>query len=103
VKLHLFFLAIYMIMLPLLPCGDAQECEEKETLALQSSLEHEEHDESETCTPFCYCACCSVSANNTVLPQPETPFEFFYPEFFTSRVQLPAIALHAIWQPPRNC
>ena len=56
------FMSCYLLALSSIPCGDSKECSDVETHKLVSTIDHEEHNhEQESCTPFCYCACCSVA------------------------------------------
>jgi hypothetical protein len=94
-------LSFYMLTLSCFPCGDSEECNAKDRQEITSAPGDHEH-ESEGCTPFCSCACCSSTG---FYPGTNTPKHIelaseqvvFYspPEYFDS------YNAHAVWQPPR--
>lgn len=86
------------------PCGDVYNNCSESKLSLQESSHSHNQDEEDHCTPFCQCACCSVSV---------VKFNFKLPEF-----NVPQPAIHVkntvirdcqiissysgnIWEPPR--
>jgi len=66
VKILFFILALYLLALPVVPCNDGSECDSESsdlaTLAAFPGHDEQDEEETESCTPFCYCACCSYSA-----------------------------------------
>jgi hypothetical protein len=54
---------MYVLVVSCLPCGDVEDCKEEEVVNKTLSLvEHTDHQEdSETCSPFCICACCGTN------------------------------------------
>jgi hypothetical protein len=102
VNFSFFLLATYLLILPLVPCGDKQECNEASSKTQLSTSEHQEHEEeNESCTPFCYCACCStITTDLRITLEPElvtwvSTFEF------THSSALQPLRSYGVWQPPR--
>jgi hypothetical protein len=62
-KIFSAIFSIYILALAFLPCGDVKDCRADE--AVNSPLpetEHSDHQEdTETCSPFCICACCGTN------------------------------------------
>jgi len=100
-KMLTAFMAIYMLTLSCLPCGDSADCIDEISTAISETLPHHENHE-ENCTPFCVCACCAVpivQPNYFVVTPRLKPFcvsnIIFDEDFFSSNI-------HNIWQPPRQ-
>jgi hypothetical protein len=96
-----FLLSFYMLTLSCFPCGDSEECNAKDKQEVSSTSGDHEH-ETEGCTPFCSCACCSSTAFCTGMNTPkyialasEQVIFSGPPEYFDS------YNAHAVWQPPR--
>ena len=97
-KLFALFMSFYLLLLPLLPCGDTDDCRE-ETQLPASHDQHEEDDE--TCTPFCYCTCCPASMFTTpvtmdwslALEMPAVQIDYIHPLY--------SFHYHSFWQPPK--
>lgn len=101
-KRFAFIINFYILLLPLLPCADTEECDEKGKLEWVSGNDHGQHDdEEEACTPFCFCACCSA----TVFMEPGMieyasaqagfpPEAKYLPSFYSFNFNF-------IWQPPK--
>jgi len=103
VRYFLIIISFYLLALPFVPCSDARDCETAAVATSQIEQEqHEEHeDEEESCTPFCYCACCTYS---TILPYQQAIAQLL-PSFTSPSgditTDLLAFESFAIWQPPR--
>ena len=52
-----------------LPCGDMEDCkiEENEKIAIAETNHTEHQEDSETCSPFCICACCGTTMVSSFL------------------------------------
>ncbi len=101
-KLVVYLLSFYLLLLPLVPCGDNDECNEDAKQELTTSSNHKNHPEDdEACTPFCYCSCCPASVfipqflsepvvvSNLAVTNPSFPISLYSFDF------------SAIWQPPK--
>jgi hypothetical protein len=102
VKPFSLIINFYILLLPLFPCADTEECDEKAKMELVSTTEHTQHqDEEEACTPFCFCACCPASVfTETGLPCFASPSGILlagdkYISSFYS------FDFSVIWQPPK--
>ncbi|MBW3129917.1 DUF6660 family protein [Hymenobacter profundi] len=102
-KLWAFFLAIYVLVLAGLPCGDV--CQDESTTTAQSSApDHDDHTHTESCSPFCLCtACPGFTVPQLVPPVAARPLPSPLAEAVRSTYQAPhALEVPGrIWQPPR--
>lgn len=103
-KLFASFVAIYMVLLSIAPCGDKDDCKilptQQTTISISDHNSTEPHTE-EACTPFCSCNCCSISMMKTVPLYPIVVIEeLLDKDKFYSNSKLPKTE-HPIWQPPR--
>ncbi len=87
-------------MLQVIPCADAQDCGNETEVA--SSLNHSDHEhETESCTPFCVCACCGTSGIvklNGYQSIKRQAYKQSHTLLNTPPIQEMTIA---IWQPPK--
>lgn len=106
-KWIVFIWAVYLLSLSVVPCSDAyNNCNPSSppSAATANTEHHHDNDTDDTCTPFCHCACCSISivlvqkmiplvANTSFLFQlpAKTPINTAFLSRYDSR----------IWQPPR--
>lgn len=111
-RIHVLLLALYILLLSCLPCGDMKDCSEVATgrteshaTAAQDVTNHMHHDKDvEQCSPFCSCICCGQISNwrsNTIIMQPVmrvTPSKILLAAQF-----LQSEYTSAIWQPPKYC
>lgn len=100
--------ALYILILSCLPCGDTHDCKVldngKETFA---QIDHHDHrEDTESCSPFCTCACCS----STVVFSFQYPVSItdytssFFPQCKRIIIENDAFASNIygnIWQPPK--
>ncbi|TCK80918.1 hypothetical protein C8N28_2673 [Albibacterium bauzanense] len=103
-RLFTSFIALYMVLLSLAPCGDKKDCKINSTQPSSISIADHSSEGSHTeeaCTPFCSCSCCSISMlkSNNVYPtkinEEHRDININY-----SNARLPLTA-HSIWQPPK--
>jgi len=103
-KIFALFLSFYILLLAGSPCGDGQECDGEEGIAISMTSKHQEHThQSEACTPFCTCSCCAASTvfqfSIASVKIPKTIFAAVkYPQYLVS--SRPEISF-SIWQPPK--
>ena len=100
--------SLYILILSCLPCGDTEDCKVldngKKTFAQTNHHNHQE--DSESCSPFCTCACCGSNIGFSF--QCPVSITDTLPTFFPQRerimVENDAFAsnFHGnIWQPPK--
>lgn len=101
-KLKYFYLlfSFYFFVLTTMPCTDGIACND-ESSKTSVIVDTTDHDDLETCSPFCVCACCSAQLN-----QPAYYSFYFKAVGYTNlevltMPQVAEIAIHNIWQPPR--
>ncbi|PLK44889.1 DUF6660 family protein [Emticicia sp. TH156] len=107
-KIFSVILALYVLTLSFLPCGDIEDCTETGIdKILFSQTDHSSHQEdAEYCSPFCICACCGTNISfNFYIPFLETENPIFFYEQNSKiayRNDFSFSNFYAnIWQPPR--
>lgn len=97
------FLAVFLLYLSCLPCGDKVECSTKAQVKNSSSTNHQGHKHSsEACTPFCNCSCCAASAFNSSLLKLQTDKVYFQSvKFSLHNEDFNTEVFYSIWQPPK--
>jgi hypothetical protein len=107
-KLFTFIYALYILVLPLLPCGDREECNDekvKTSIVKNVDTDHQNHDvEDENCSPFCTCMCCGQIITNLFYPIKEEKSNHSFQSkniaSYKSNFHLSSY-LDRIWQPPK--
>lgn len=112
---HLFryCLCLYLLLLALLPCADAQvlRCvHEPEEVASVSQAHdrnttHQHDGAGDVCTPFCTCACCGL--HPTLDPLPDLTIGQVlgsaHKIYLCRRLgELTSVYTLAVWHPPRR-
>jgi hypothetical protein len=108
VKFFTLIYALYILALPLFPCGDKDDCidEKAETsIAKQNNTEQQNHEhEDENCSPFCTCMCCGQVITNLFYPvNSDINKKYFISKStssYNNNFRLPSY-LDRIWQPPK--
>lgn len=103
-KFFILLFSFYMLTLSCLPCGDADDCNEKEKKEIAAASTQTEHDhESESCTPFCSCSCCSSAGFYPVFNQPKQISPMAEKgKSFRRADDFNSYFAHTVWQPPRT-
>ncbi len=101
-------LALYILLLSLLPCGDVIMALDDITTVENITLEENDHQHSnncndDPCSPICGCSCCSIVMDYPVgididLILPPIPF-FELPCSLNSKIGI--LSTFDIWQPPK--
>lgn len=60
-KLITVLLSIYILLLSGLPCSDEVDCAENKTETSKTNQHTNHQEDTETCSPFCICACCGTN------------------------------------------
>jgi hypothetical protein len=102
-KFFTFIMSFFMLYLSCLPCSDSTECNIKAPAAISATDNHQQHShDTEACTPFCTCSCCSASGYYSPFSKVQlnkvTPSSEKFPLY---NVALNAEAHYSIWQPPQ--
>lgn len=102
-KLAGFIISFWLLFLSFLPCGDRQDCNIKSTITISANSGHNDHKhETEHCTPFCTCSCCtSLTVQRVAFLQViEKPV---FEKINYAIYQAPSCSnvSYAIWQPPK--
>ena len=108
-KLFNLLFSLYFLSLTVVPCADEAFFPERNgtshpTLAATDTHRHAHDDEnSEHCSPLCFCGCCHVNVRPTAtgVPalRPPLPLLPTVPVCFIDAYR--SVARPAVWQPPR--
>lgn len=100
-------LALYILLLSLLPCGDGLILLDYQSKVENSSLEenhqHSNNCNDDPCSPICGCSCCSIAMDYPIdlginLIMPPIPFSQL-PCSLSEEVSI--LSTFDIWQPPK--
>ena len=101
-RLLAVILSLYLVLLGIMPCGDAtEEHNHKEKIEAGAHSDHDSADE-DLCSPFCSCSCCGVTLAFFSL-EIQLPFkqaglsEIKYPQSESQILQTST----SFWQPPK--
>jgi hypothetical protein len=99
VKILTSILSVYLLLLSVYPCADENSCADKTDSGNSVFFTANEHENAESCTPFCVCSCCQFSktCNCIKLKSPEPLADHYAEEI---QQQLSEIYF-PIWQPPQ--
>ncbi|WP_229250527.1 DUF6660 family protein [Emticicia aquatilis] len=107
-KAFSIILSIYLLVLSCLPCGDVEDCKvvDNEKIAFSETNHSTHQEDTETCSPFCICACCGT---NIVLNFSFSPLiSVIEPNFLSEKVTVNFYNTSFIsdfygniWQPPK--
>lgn len=100
-------LAMYVLVLAMVPCADEGICTSATDLAIteghnHDSDTHESEQHQDSCTPLCVCSCCGIITNfhhsdEFVFKTSET-----YRPFKIQQITLRFHGYsHSVWQPPK--
>jgi hypothetical protein len=101
-KVLSMLLSMYVLYMVSLPCVD-EAIDFNKTFIEVSTAHHHHHDSNQTdaCSPFCVCSCCSVTVDLTTFVFETNPARTlqsqlipYYKESFSTYFQ-------PIWQPPQ--
>ncbi|MGW8121414.1 hypothetical protein ACV07N_02045 [Roseivirga echinicomitans] len=96
------FMALLILFFSLTPCAEGWE---KDDCSSENGIHAESepidsHEEAETCTPFCACACCHIPLTSTLvfleMPESDPPVDFLVE--VSGSIAPPVFD---IWQPPK--
>ena len=100
-----------MVSLTLMPCGDYEQYgfHDHENVSptldhvqTEGAHDHDHHDEADTCSPFCICACCGVvynfEFNVVVLPEAAVQMDKKFPSYASN---IYSNEFLFIWKPPK--
>ncbi|HMI04897.1 MAG TPA: DUF6660 family protein [Pedobacter sp.] len=95
-----FICVIIVLVLNSVPCADAHETEETQTV-ISTAGQQELPSHADDCTPFCHCSCCASTVVVKLTASPAVPFKIstsaYIPHFEGNfmDISLP------IFQPPK--
>lgn len=100
-RFYLLFTAFIILSMNIIPCSDMLAGNSETVITSQEAQEHHE-EHQDTCPPFCFCDCCSMSVEpNSLMPilcdigiYKNPVFDFYKSDYITA-YQI------SIFQPPR--
>lgn len=107
-KVFSSILALYMMVLFIMPCADMYEKDVFNNHEHSTEITHQdnhEHTDSDLCTPFCLCGCCGIVSgvvlqwNVPNIGKPKT-FDLSKPKIYYKPTFI-SHYLGGIWQPPK--
>ena len=85
----------------IVPCSDSNNRYGDRVIVSQTT---DDHDKTDTCSPFCQCACCSISMTSLHVYIPELnvlPSIFIAKKTAIKNVHFISNYFGTIWQPPK--
>jgi hypothetical protein len=104
-RLLLIIWSIYLTSLAATPCGDAKgRCEDSAIKTEITQSHYHKQESKDSCTPFCFCSCCSISmaSFDFKLYEIKQPIEVPTPQKTALHDHFLISNYHGnIWQPPK--
>ncbi|KAA6438043.1 hypothetical protein FEM33_18840 [Dyadobacter flavalbus] len=104
-RLALYILAFYTVILSCIPCQDEvlRVSYAGTEATINTSADHQDQGIVDLCSPFCICACCAgITLQEPVASLPEAiSTSFFNDDAFAYTADSKGGRLASIWQPPR--
>lgn len=104
-KVFLLMFGIYFLFLAVLPCSDRHHNFQNEMIKKEISHHHDhDSDNIDLCSPFCVCACCSISIaflHNFFACLPLKPLLLSKEKYLIFTNNITSVLRGDIWQPPR--
>ena len=100
-KLFVYILSLYILVLSAIPCIDQPEDHSLQKSVISSNTAESHHHDTDHCSPFCTCNCCSSSKIQQQIVIAFNREEFLlacFSEHSPSSVSAPP---DTVWQPPR--
>lgn len=95
----------YLMALSSLSCSDGRNKCDKSIAKIEIVQSHDHNaDTDDSCSPFCYCSCCSISLNSFVFKSFEIKspkFNFVGKKIIIRDYSLVSNYYGNIWQPPK--
>jgi hypothetical protein len=101
-KVLCLLLGMYVLYMVSLPCVD-EAIDLNKTLTELSTAHHQHHDTKHTdsCSPFCVCACCSVTVDLTAFVFETDPARSIQSQLMPFYKESVSSYFQPIWQPPQ--
>ena len=97
-----FIMAILVLSLSCLPCGDVEATvlkEGKATYELSKCSTDDEHEDN--CSPFCHCSCCAGFSIHHQVAVLQQPWLLFAPTHVARYIESIREVSIPVWQPPQ--
>jgi hypothetical protein len=104
-KVALYILAVYTILLSCIPCQDKEVVSLgiPPVISMSATVNQPPHDLPDLCSPFCICTCCAgmdIPVLKTYLPE-KPAADFARPSASPYTSAIPSGGASSVWQPPR--
>jgi hypothetical protein len=102
-KIFAFIMAFTVIALSIMPCMDESEFNlAKVKTAVSKATSQSEHQESDNCSPFCSCSCCSASVTYQLIGYSYCLTSQFQGKKYSTYTSSSYSEMSfTIWQPPK--
>lgn len=107
-KIFSVILSVYLLALSCLPCGDVEDCKvvDNEKISFSETNHTNHQEDTETCSPFCICACCgtNIALNfsfSTFISEIEQQFLLDKVKINSYNTKFISDFYGNIWQPPK--
>ena len=95
-------LSLYVLYMVSLPCVDeAINCNKVSTEISSGHNNHHDTNHVDECSPFCVCACCSVSVDITTFVFETNPVRNIQSQLLPNYKESLSSFFLPIWQPPK--
>ena len=101
-KVLSILLSIYVLYMVSLPCVD-EAIDFNKNFVEVTTTHHHHHDnnQSDACSPFCVCSCCSVTVDLTSFVFESNPDRTVQLQLIPYYKESFSYYFHPIWQPPQ--
>jgi hypothetical protein len=101
-KVLCLLLSMYVLYMVSLPCVD-EAIDNSKTFTELATTHHHHHDpgQADACSPFCVCACCSVTVDLSVFVFVSNPVRNIQSKLVPYYKENVSSYFHSIWQPPK--
>lgn len=94
-------LAFYVLILTVLPCLDVHKDADIHQNELNTNTSQSGHNDTDHCSPFCTCQCCSNTAVNHSFSIDFNCHIFLKKEYFNFKYLHNSSIIDSIWLPPK--
>lgn len=103
-RLAIYFLAFFTVVLSCIPCQDkVLRFSYEQAVTIKTDADHRDQGGVDLCSPFCICACCAgITLQQPVPSLPKVACTaLFNGNAFAYTAESKGRDLASIWQPPR--
>ncbi|MDD4968660.1 MAG: hypothetical protein PHT07_04440 [Paludibacter sp.] len=94
-------LSLYILILTAIPCVDVPQDNATQKIELSQSSNSPQHNDLDTCSPFCVCNCCVSPISLLVYRVSFTCYSITRINFIKYSASFTSFNTASIWQPPK--